>query len=505
MPELLLPVGEVYKLVAFGGALYFGGLGVDLLGCPALVGEILIVRFACASSPASLSSPPALIPVSPPQGMLLGPEAAGLFSPEVVATLKIVGQLGLILMVIEGGISMDAQVLREKGARAVVLAATGTLLPVVMGWAVMLGLGHSMSASIASGIALSSTAIGFTMRMMTDMNLLETAEGQLITAAAMIDDVFSLILLSMLQVVQRESGSGEEAAEEAASGGASGGGGAWIVIRPLLASTVVTLIGCLCFQVVNGKANAFARLVERWPPRMRTAWRSHEREAMLLSLVGGGTLAAWLSEGFYSTLLLGAFCVGAAFCTQPLARDSWGLIAPLSAWTSRLFFGATVGFQVPVTDLFGGGNFGQGALLTLAAILGKWLSGAWGVSIWHSGGFAGRVYRATFMRVGCAMIGRGELGFQLAMTAMNDGILSVDAYSATIWALLLATLLGPYSFRLSMRLAPCGLEKPPPPRAGAVVGALGAAAAPGAAAAAATAVSASLDSAISPVERSHRS
>ena len=34
------------------------------------------------------------------------------------------------------------------------------------------------------------------------MKLLETAEGQLITAAAMIDDVFSLILLSMLTVVQ---------------------------------------------------------------------------------------------------------------------------------------------------------------------------------------------------------------------------------------------------------------------------------------------------------------
>ena len=62
------------------------------------------------------------------------------------------------------------------------------------------------------------------------------------------------------------------------------------------------------------------------------------------------------------------------------------------------------------------------------------------------------------MRVGCAMIGRGELGFQLATTAQASGLMSAGAYSATIWALLLATLLGPYAFRLSMRLTPCGLE-----------------------------------------------
>ena len=63
------------------------------------------------------------------------------------------------------------------------------------------------------------------------------------------------------------------------------------------------------------------------------------------------------------------------------------------------------------------------------------------------------------MRVGCAMIGRGELGFQLATTAKADGILTADAYSATIWALLLATLIGPFAFRLSMKYTPWGLEE----------------------------------------------
>ena len=46
-------------------------------------------------------------------------------------------------------------------------------------------------------------------------------------------------------------------------------------------------------------------------------------------------LGAWLADGLYSTLLLGAFAVGAAFCTQPLARAAWAShVAPLQLWVS---------------------------------------------------------------------------------------------------------------------------------------------------------------------------
>ena len=63
------------------------------------------------------------------------------------------------------------------------------------------------------------------------------------------------------------------------------------------------------------------------------------------------------------------------------------------------------------------------------------------------------------------MVGRGELGFQLATSAKAAGILTPAAYSATIWALLLATLLGPFAFRLAMRFTPCGLEQDAAPEA----------------------------------------
>lgn len=239
----------------------------------------------------------------------------------------------------------------------------------------------------------------------------------------MIDDVFSLILLSMLTVVQ-----------EADQGG---GVDTWIFLRPLLASFVVTVVGFVSFRLVDAHWAAFAARVARGSPRVRGVLHSRAQETMLLVLLGVGALAAWLSEGLFSTLLLvrlastdrssllrdwteigprlgcdrgeiaspaaagrrrrqhralqsaesppslaalprrrqGIFCVGAAFCTVPLAREAYVHVTPVQAWASRCFFGATVGFQIPVNDLFSGGNVGQGVVLTIAAILGKWLSG----------------------------------------------------------------------------------------------------------------------------------
>ena len=53
---LLVPVVEVYRLFAFVGALYYGGAAFDAVGCPALVGELVV-------------------------GMLLGPHAGDLPQP----------------------------------------------------------------------------------------------------------------------------------------------------------------------------------------------------------------------------------------------------------------------------------------------------------------------------------------------------------------------------------------------------------------------------------------
>merc|ERR1711991_704842 len=50
------------------------------------------------------------------------------------------------------------------------------------------------------------------------------------------------------------------------------------------------------------------------------------------------------------------------------------------------------------------------------------------------------------------MVGRGELGFMQMLKAYELGLVGVNSYIGTIWALLLASCLGPLFFRVSMKV-----------------------------------------------------
>ena len=103
---------DALALIGFAAALYFLGQLAERLLCPALLGELLA-------------------------GVLLGPHGLALLSADMAAALKVAGEVGLLLMVLDGGLAMELDVLRTQGVRAVVLALTGTALPVLLGWATM--------------------------------------------------------------------------------------------------------------------------------------------------------------------------------------------------------------------------------------------------------------------------------------------------------------------------------------------------------------------------------
>ena len=107
-------------------------------------------------------------------------------------------------------------------------------------------------------------------------------------------------------------------------------------------------------------------------------------------------------------------------------------VAPVSAWTSRIFF-ASIGFAVPATELFSAEALGYGALLTAIAILTKVVTG---VFEWESK-----------FSIGWAMVGRGELGLVMAEEAFRTGLTDELTFAATVWALLIATLISPLIFR----------------------------------------------------------
>lgn len=104
------------------------------LGMPALVGEI----FA---------------------GFLFGPPLAD-FVPFSEA-LVLVGEIGLIMLLLEAGVELDVAQLRETGIRALAIGVTGTILPLCVGMGLGMASGAgSIKSALAVGASFSPTSLG---------------------------------------------------------------------------------------------------------------------------------------------------------------------------------------------------------------------------------------------------------------------------------------------------------------------------------------------------------
>jgi Kef-type K+ transport system membrane component KefB len=392
-------------------AVYGAGCGMRCIQGPALVAEILV-------------------------GLLFN--SMGWFPGDFVEAFKTLGYVGLLLMIFDGGVHMDLNMLKKVGARAFLLAVSGCFAPVILVWLVFqYGFGYGMMPAIAAGTALSSTAIGFTVQVLNDNGILQDHLGQLIMAGAMLDDVISLILLAMLS-------------------GMTGDGGLkpMTILLPLLASAGVMVVGYLMrafFVCVDRKTGLTDRLTPEEVVQVERKRVISYIIAMLLGAVG----IVWIATEIHSSYLLGAFMAGMLATTWPHFLDTWDeLCEPVLPWLCRCFFACTVGFAVPAAAL---ANGGPGLIIAtiVIAIISKFITG------FLATGCRDPKYMAYTFQVGTAMVGRGELGFVQIQTAFNTGILgakgspmTTNAFGAIVWALLIASLVGPVLFRITLKMKP---------------------------------------------------
>jgi Kef-type K+ transport system membrane component KefB len=392
-------------------AVYSGGCAMRYIQGPALVAEILI-------------------------GLLFG--SLGWFPHEYLEAFKSLGYVGLLLMIFDGGVHMDLTMLRKVGARAAALAVSGCFAPVIMVWLVyQYGFGYEMKAAVAAGTALSSTAIGFTVQVLNDNGILQDHLGQLIMAGAMLDDVISLVLLAML-------------------GGMSTGGGIGVmtVLTPLLASAGVMVVGYFLrafFVCIDRKSGVTDRLTPEEVVQVERKRVIIYILAMLLGAVG----IVWVADHIESSYLLGAFMAGMIATTWPHFQETWDeLCEPVLPWLCRCFFSCTVGFAVPAAAL-GSGGAGLIIATIVIAIISKFITG------FLATGVRDPKFMAYTFQVGTAMVGRGELGFVQIQTCRTQQILgpigaakTEAAFGAIVWALLIASLVGPVLFRLTLKMKP---------------------------------------------------
>ena len=389
------------ELVAFCGILlifWVVGKSVVKFGLPSLVGEILA-------------------------GIAVGPHGLNI-APKPDA-LMMVGEFGLVLMVLEAGVEVDLASLSLVGARGVQVAFFGSLVPLAIG-ATLAKLVFDMSAKtcLAVGACLAPTSMGISLKVLQDGGVLGTPTGQLIIAAAVMDDVIALVLLSELEALKNPTPVN--------------------FVVPIASSLAfIVLVGYLATRVVPDV------LVKQVVPRVP---KKH-LEGVLLGAVFVAAYAMMVATHYgRSSHLLGAFLGGLCFCSLSSMQHVWhAQVEKILSWLIRVFFACTIGFEVPIRDLWTAPVLARAAVFMLAA-LGKVATGA----------FARPFNAHEAAKIGFAMSAWGEFAFIVATASREAGTLGHQEFSAVILCVLLSAMYAPlavnYAIKAEKRAAGLGKD-----------------------------------------------
>ena len=111
-------------------------------------------------------------------------------------------QLGMFFLMLYGGVELRASELAEVSGKSFVVAGCGLVLPVIvgfgLGWEFLPQSNLKLAQCLLIGTALAVTAVPVSIRVLMDLGQLNSPAGKTIVAAAIIDDVLSLILLAFL-------------------------------------------------------------------------------------------------------------------------------------------------------------------------------------------------------------------------------------------------------------------------------------------------------------------
>src|SRR5688572_24140785 len=118
-------------LIVFGAAKLFGELA-ERLRQPAIVGEIIA-------------------------GAIVGPSVLGWIQPDEVLTA--LSELGVMFLLFRVGLEVKSSELMQVGGKAFGVAMLGVLVPMAMGWGIMLGWGYPQIEAVFVGAAMVATSV----------------------------------------------------------------------------------------------------------------------------------------------------------------------------------------------------------------------------------------------------------------------------------------------------------------------------------------------------------
>ncbi len=356
-------------------------------------------------------------------GLVIGPSVLGFVSPD--ATLHLIAEIGILLLLFEVGLETDVGQLVKEGVRSALVAVTGVVVPGVLGfWVSYCFFGMAVIPSLFVGGTIVATSIGITVRVLKDLNRRNTRMARIVLGAAVLDDVIGVVVLAVLY-------------DFAVKGTVS------------IAAAARILVFIAAFLLVAPV------LTKLFMPLMARAASSSRTKGMIPTIIISLILGmAVISRGMGAPEILGSFAAGIALARRfflPLgagidhyshqfAEQIEERMTPIIDLFVPVFFVMVgVSINLRAIDMTSGSFWIFSGVLTAVAVLSKITRG-----VWSHGGFREK------LSTGVAMVPRGEVGLIFAEVGRRSGIFDDTTYAGVVFVVTLTTLLAPLAMRQVM-------------------------------------------------------
>jgi Kef-type K+ transport system membrane component KefB len=330
---------------------------------------------------------------------------------KIAYVVDIFSRYGVIFLLFMVGLETSLEELKHTGRDSFLVAVIGVVAPMILGFgmAYLLLPSDSYQANLFVAATLSATSIGITARVLAEMKKLHTREAKTILGAAMLDDVFGLIILAVVSSIVIK-----------------GVVDVMAVVRIIFAS-VAFFIGALVLgPLILRRIIYFFRFLEAWEAKLFISFLF----IMFLS---------WLASFIQLATIIGAFTAGVILhddyfksieSNQRTRRSIYHLLSPLESILAPMFF-ILIGIQVKLESFYNWNVLVLALGLTLAAVVGKLISGI------------GANPKDDRVLIGIGMLPRGEVGLVFASIGRTLGVISDDLFSAIVLMIMVTTFIAP--------------------------------------------------------------
>ena len=376
-------------------------------------------------------------------GVLLGPSALGALAPglwralfppvaQQQAMLDAVSQLGILLLLLITGMETNLSVFRNARRPAVSVSLSGVIVPFLCGCLLGALLPDSMLpqaqrrliSTLFLGTALSISSVKIVALVVRDLGFLRRTVGQVILAAAVLDDTIGWIVVSVIFGL--------------ALHGAIDFAG---IAHSVLGTTLF-----LALSLTVGRRLVFSVL--RWSNDVLAS-----EMANITTIVVIAGLLALLTNALGVHFVLGAFIAGLLLGQSPMLTRQLG--AQLRGLIIGLFmpvFFTLVGLTIDVAALTQARFLWFTLALIALASIGKFLGAFIG------GRFGGLTSPESFA-VGCGMNARGSTEVIVASVGLQLGALNLQLFTAIVAMAVATTMAMPPMLRWAFSRLPLTEEE----------------------------------------------